>query len=149
MLILSLLFVSSSLEFLKVFSSSGTKIFTGVRCYGVLQDVLELQFGEGNFLTLQTQLFSRHSRLKLEFLVTRRSLHSGVLWEFLFFFFLFLFFFQKREQSEKQRLQVSWEELGWNSTFLISLSFLFSNHLTITKSSVSRFCSDPAPWQVR
>ena len=64
-------------EFLKVFSSNGTEIFTHERCYEDHQ-VVELQFGEGDFVTLNTQLYSRYSRLRLEFVVVRRSLHSGI-----------------------------------------------------------------------
>jgi len=64
-------------EFLKVFSKSGTEIFTRERCYQVQQGVVELQFGEENSVTLQTQLYSRRSRLKLEFVVIRRSFRSA------------------------------------------------------------------------
>ena len=64
-------------EFLKVFSSNGTEIFTRERCYEDHQ-VVELQFGEGDFVTLNTQLYSRYSRLRLKFVVVRRSLYSGI-----------------------------------------------------------------------
>ncbi|XP_068712588.1 uncharacterized protein [Montipora foliosa] len=65
-------------EFLKVFSSSGSEIFTRARCFEDHRDVVELQFGEGNFVTLQTQLYSRYSRLNIEFVIVRRSLHSAL-----------------------------------------------------------------------
>ena len=65
-------------EFLKVFSSNGTEIFTRERCYEDHRVVVELQFGEGDFVTLHTQLYSRYSRLRLGFVVIRRSLHSGI-----------------------------------------------------------------------
>ncbi|XP_068757444.1 uncharacterized protein [Montipora capricornis] len=64
-------------EFLKVFSSNGAEMFTHERCFEDHRGVVELQFGEGNFVTLQTQLYSRYSRLNLEFVIVRRSLHSG------------------------------------------------------------------------
>ena len=85
----------SSREFLKIFSNSGTEIFPNEECFEDQQSVVELQFGEGNFVTLQTQLDSRESRLKLHFVVLRRSLHSGMFWEslFPFCFILFCFFF--------------------------------------------------------
>ena len=67
-----------SSEFLKIFSSNGSEIFTRERCFEDHRDVVELQFGEGNFVTLQTQLYSRYSRLNLEFVLVRRSLHSGI-----------------------------------------------------------------------
>ena len=65
-------------EFLKVFSSKGTEIFTRDECYGYHTGVVELKFGEGDFVTLNTQLYSEYSRLRLEFVVVRRSLHSGI-----------------------------------------------------------------------
>jgi len=87
----SLLFISR--EFLKVFSNTGNEIFTRERCQEHQQGVVELQFGEGNFVTLHTRLHSRYSRLKLEFFVLRRSLHSGTFWESLFSFCFVLFCF--------------------------------------------------------
>ena len=83
----------SSREFLKIFSNSGTEIFPNEECFEDQQSVVELQFGEGNFVTLQTQLDSRESRLKLHFVVLRRSLHSGMFWESLFPFCFILFCF--------------------------------------------------------
>ena len=71
-------------EFLKVFSSKGTEIFTRGECYEDHTGVVELQFGEGDFVTLNTQLYSRYSRLRLEFVVVRRSLHSGIPRKYLF-----------------------------------------------------------------
>ena len=65
-------------EFLKVFSSKGTEIFPRKRYYEDHQVVVESHFGEGDFVTLNTQLYSRYSRLRLEFVVVRRSLHSGI-----------------------------------------------------------------------
>ncbi|XP_068760036.1 MAM and fibronectin type III domain-containing protein 2-like [Montipora capricornis] len=65
-------------EFLKVFSSNGAEMFTHERCFEDHRGVVELQFGEGNFVTLQTQLYSRYSRLNLEFVIVRRSLHSAL-----------------------------------------------------------------------
>ena len=82
-----------SREFLKIFSSSGTEIFPHKECFEVKQSMVELHFGEGNFVTLQTQLDSRHSRLKLHFVVLRRSLNSGMFWESLFPFCFFFYFF--------------------------------------------------------
>ena len=83
----------SSREFLKIFSNSGTEIFPHEECFEDQQSVVELHFGEGNFVTLQTQLDSRESRLKLHFVVLRRSLHSGMFWESLFPFCFILFCF--------------------------------------------------------
>ncbi|XP_068758033.1 receptor-type tyrosine-protein phosphatase F-like [Montipora capricornis] len=65
-------------EFLKVFSSSGSEIFTRDPCFEDHRDVVELQFGERNFVTLQIQLYSRYSHLNLEFVIVRRSLHSAL-----------------------------------------------------------------------
>ena len=85
-------------EFLKVFSSSGTEIFTRERCYEDHRGVVELQFGEGNFVTLHTQLYSRYSRLRLKFVVVRRNLHSGIPRTS---FFLILSFFKKKKINQQ------------------------------------------------
>ena len=84
-LILLLIFYAS--EFLKVFSSNGTEIFTREHCYEDHRGVVELHFGEGNFVTLHTQLYSSYSRLSLEFVVVRRSLQTGIPRKSLFHFF--------------------------------------------------------------
>ena len=102
-----------SSEFLKVFSSNGSEIFTRERCFEDHRDVVELQFGKENFVTLQTQLYSRYSRLNLEFVLVR-SLHSGIARKSLL---LFCFSFNKKREKVGK-------ELEWGKRF--SFSFLFS-----------------------
>ncbi|KAL9953601.1 hypothetical protein ACROYT_G041044 [Oculina patagonica] len=65
-------------EFLKVYSSSGSEIFSLERCSANRPGVVELQFSGGDFLTVQTYLFSRYSRLEIEFVVIRRGLQLAL-----------------------------------------------------------------------
>ena len=50
--------------------------------------MVELQFGEGDFVTLNTGLYRGYSQLRLDFVVFKRGLHSGIPSKSLFQFYL-------------------------------------------------------------
>ena len=64
-------------EYLKVSSNSGSAIFSQEGCSSDQLDAVELQFLQGDVLNLQTLLYSRDSRLRINFYIIRRSLYLG------------------------------------------------------------------------
>ena len=72
-------FVGFYSDFLKIYSSSGSKILISQRGYSRKRQVLvEVHFGAGNYITLHANLYGRYSRFMVTYAIVRRSLQSGM-----------------------------------------------------------------------
>ena len=67
-------FVDFYSDFLKIYSSNGSEIFSRKGYSGNV----EVHFGAGNFITLHVSLYSRYSRFMVTYAIVRRSLQSGM-----------------------------------------------------------------------
>ncbi|XP_068738576.1 phosphatidylinositol phosphatase PTPRQ-like [Montipora capricornis] len=64
-------------EFVTVYSSNGSKVFGQYGCYYDLERTVQIPFGEGHFVTVQTYLYS-YSRLTIHFAVLRGNLNLAL-----------------------------------------------------------------------
>ena len=65
-------------DFVKVFDGSGFEIFRSEGCsFPYQSSLLELPFGEFDFITVQVQLGSPQSRFAVQYFVIKQSLQSG------------------------------------------------------------------------
>ncbi|XP_068734461.1 MAM and fibronectin type III domain-containing protein 1-like [Montipora capricornis] len=61
-------------EFVTVYSSSGSKVFGQYGCYNDLESTVQIAFGDDHFVAVQSYLYSRYSRLTIQFVILKGDL---------------------------------------------------------------------------